>query len=234
MEIFHLDDETVIIITRILIAASLAGLIGIEREYKRHPAGFRTHLLVGTASCLLMLLALFGFQEYLMENQGVVRYDPSRLASYVVSGVGFLGAGTIIVQGFSVKGLTTAASIWIVAAIGLATGAGMYFPAIFTTIIVLLSLFFLNNIDHLIKKSIQRNKLQIYVKSESSTLANIIAVLEEQEIKVKKIKGLVMEEKDKQQYAYIIHVRHPKSYDQVKLQEQILSCEGVVSLEIES
>lgn len=236
MDFFQLNDETIVIITRILIAASLAGLIGIEREYKRHPAGFRTHLLVGTASCLLMLLALFGFQSYLAENQEVVRYDPSRLASYVVSGVGFLGAGTIIVQGVSVKGLTTAASIWVVAAIGLATGAGMYFPAIFTTIIVLLSLFFLNNVDHFIKKSIQKNKLEIYVKADTSSLANIIAVLEEHHIKVKRIKGMLMEEKDKEQYAYIIHMKSGNldASARVKLQEEILSCEGVISLEMES
>src|SRR5699024_9913846 len=121
-----IPDEAGLMTVRIIVATILCGLVGLEREVKGHPAGFRTHLLVGIGACMLMLLANYGFGACLEEAPpNTVRMDPSRIASYVVSGIGFLGAGTIIVQGVSVKGLTTAASIWVVAGIGLVIGDGL-------------------------------------------------------------------------------------------------------------
>src|SRR5699024_10197282 len=141
-----------LIITRIAIALLLSGIIGFERELKNHSAGFRTHILVGVGSCLMMLLSLYGFEGIFMKYEDVVnvRFDPSRIPSYVISGIGFLGAGTIIVFGGTIRGLTTAASIWTVAGLGLVVGAGMYAPAVFTAIIILLSLIFLNNFEKLL------------------------------------------------------------------------------------
>ncbi|MBU8908651.1 MgtC/SapB family protein [Desertibacillus haloalkaliphilus] len=172
---------------RLVLAAVLAGVIGIEREYKQHPAGFRTHLLVGLGACLVMLMALFGFQTYMEQNTEVVRFDPSRLAAYVISGVGFLGAGTIIVQGVSVRGLTTAASLWVVAGIGLAIGAGMYFAATLTTIIVILSLRFLAKFDKLFQKKSDSLKLNIVVDRQQVSLTEIIEKLEGNRISVTKL-----------------------------------------------
>jgi putative Mg2+ transporter-C (MgtC) family protein len=148
------DFNTMII--RILIALVLSGVIGFEREVKRHFAGFRTHILVGVGACLMMLLSLYGFEAF-MEAYDNVRFDPARIPSYVISGIGFLGAGTIIVYGGTIRGLTTAASIWAVAGIGLVVGAGMYAAAVFTTMVILISLIFLNNFENLFIHKKRRN-----------------------------------------------------------------------------
>jgi putative Mg2+ transporter-C (MgtC) family protein len=116
---------------RLVTATVLAGLVGLDRERHRSAAGLRTHALVGMASCLLMIASAFGFADILgTPNVGL---DPSRIAAQIVTGIGFLGAGTIIAHGSSVRGLTTAASVWTVAAIGLAVGGGMYRAALIAT-----------------------------------------------------------------------------------------------------
>ncbi|UOQ49485.1 MgtC/SapB family protein [Gracilibacillus caseinilyticus] len=133
-------------VSKLMIALILAGLIGFEREVNKHSAGFRTHILVGVSSCLMMLLSINGF-DYFIEHYDNVRFDPARIPSYVISGIGFLGAGTIIVNGGTIRGLTTAASIWAVAGLGLIVGIGMYKEAIVTTLIILISLVVLNKFE---------------------------------------------------------------------------------------
>lgn len=120
---------------RLVIATLAAGLIGLERERAEMSAGLRTHALVGLGAALLMIASAYGFSDILGAPNVVL--DPSRIAAQVVSGVGFLGAGTILVQQQTVRGLTTAASIWAVAAIGLAIGGGLYFPALVATALAL-------------------------------------------------------------------------------------------------
>ena len=107
---------------RLCLSLIAGGLIGFERESRRQPAGLRTHILISVGSTLLMLLSIYIPQHYFDMKSG----DPGRIAAQVVSGIGFLGAGAIIKLGNNVKGLTTAASIWVVAGIGLALGAGLY------------------------------------------------------------------------------------------------------------
>lgn len=140
------DAEFLESMSKLMIALFLAGLIGFERELNRHSAGFRTHILVCVSSCLMMLLSINGF-EYFILNYDNVRFDPARIPSYVISGIGFLGAGTIIVNGGTIKGLTTAASIWAVAGLGLIVGIGMYKEAFVTTFIILVSLILLNKFE---------------------------------------------------------------------------------------
>jgi putative Mg2+ transporter-C (MgtC) family protein len=125
---------------RVVVAAGLGGAVGLERELREREAGFRTHLLVSVGSCLFTLVSAYGFNEFLVGGGNVVRTDPTRIAAQIVTGVGFLGAGAIIRQGFSVRGLTTAATLWVVAAIGMASGAGYYSAAVITTALVLFSL----------------------------------------------------------------------------------------------
>ena len=120
---------------RLVIATVAAGVIGLERERAEMSAGLRTHALVGLGAALLMIASAYGFSDILGTPDVVL--DPSRIAAQVVSGVGFLGAGTILVQQQTVRGLTTAASIWAVAAIGLAIGGGLYFPALVATALAL-------------------------------------------------------------------------------------------------
>ena len=117
---------------RLAVAMLLGGVIGFEREYRAKDAGFRTHFLVALGSALFCIVSQFGF--------GFELKDSSRVAAQVVSGIGFLGAGTIIFQKNVVRGLTTAAGLWVTAAIGLACGTGMYLPAVVTTLMVLIGL----------------------------------------------------------------------------------------------
>jgi len=133
-------------ILSIVISALLGGAIGLEREYRSKEAGFRTHFLVGLGSGLFMVLSLHGFDDF-VGIQGIQR-DPSRIAAQVVSGIGFIGAGTIIFQKNVVKGLTTAAGLWVTSAIGMTAGAGMYLLALAATGLVLLCLEGSNFIHH--------------------------------------------------------------------------------------
>jgi putative Mg2+ transporter-C (MgtC) family protein len=128
------------VLLRIVLAGVLGGAIGVERELREREAGLRTHMLVAIGSTLFTLVSAYGFSEFRFSNASGITYDPTRIAAQVVTGIGFLGAGAIIRQGLSVRGLTTAASLWVVAAIGIATGAGYYSAAVITTVVVLVSL----------------------------------------------------------------------------------------------
>jgi putative Mg2+ transporter-C (MgtC) family protein len=131
-------DESLL---RLALAAVLGGLIGVERELREREAGLRTHLLVALGSALFTIVGAYGFHAFLASGQAVVRADPTRIAAQIVTGIGFLGAGAIIRQGLSVRGLTTAATLWVVAAVGLAAGAGYYSAAVSTTALVLIALY---------------------------------------------------------------------------------------------
>lgn len=127
------------IILRLILSVVLGGFIGLERQLHRRVAGLRTHILVSLGSCLIMLTSLYLFDIY----KDKVGLDPARIAAGVITGIGFLGAGTIIREREGIKGLTTAASLWVVAGIGLAVGCGFHRAAIFTTLLALITLLFL-------------------------------------------------------------------------------------------
>ena len=114
---------------RLVIALVFGGLVGLERSYHARPAGFRTHTLVCLASAVLMLVTVYEAQWFSIHGMGRATVDPTRMAQGIMTGIGFLGAGVIMKEGLSVRGLTTAASIWITAAIGILVGIGFYFPA---------------------------------------------------------------------------------------------------------
>jgi putative Mg2+ transporter-C (MgtC) family protein len=130
-------------ILRLLLAAFLGGIVGVERQLNAKAAGFRTHMLVCAGSCLMMLVSMHMVDIY----QGIANADPGRIAAQVVSGIGFLGAGTIIRSRASVMGLTTAASLWSVAGVGLAAGAGLFIVSTFAAILIIGSLFVLNKLE---------------------------------------------------------------------------------------
>lgn len=142
---------------RLLLAAVLGGLIGLEREYRAKEAGFRTHFLVAMGSALFMIVSAYGFTDAMSDE--LQRWDVSRIAAQVVSGIGFIGAGTIIFRKTEnvVVGLTTAAGLWVTAAIGLACGGGMYILSIGSTLMVLVGLeafnFFLHKFDKKVKNN---------------------------------------------------------------------------------
>ena len=123
---------------RLAVAAGLGGAVGLERELRERQAGLRTHLVVCVGAALFTLVSAYGFRDVV--EQGRIVVDPTRIAAQIVSGIGFLGAGAIIRQGLSVRGLTTAATLWLVAAIGMAVGAGFYSGAVIATLGAILTL----------------------------------------------------------------------------------------------
>lgn len=141
---------------RLLLAALLGSLIGLERERLLWAAGLRTHMLVCVGSCLLMIVSSFGFQDALAMAH--TELDPSRVAAQVVSGIGFLGAGSILLRGEVIRGLTTAASLWTVAAIGLSVGGGLYVVSTAATFIILVILIAIKPMER-----VYRNRVQVHV-----------------------------------------------------------------------
>ena len=127
-------------LARLAVAAGLGGAIGFERELREREAGLRTHILVCVGSALFTIVSAYGFRDFLESGDQVIRADPTRIAAQIVTGIGFLGAGAIIRQGLSVRGLTTAATLWVAAAIGIAAGAGYYSGAVVATVITIVAL----------------------------------------------------------------------------------------------
>ncbi|GAB3069367.1 MgtC/SapB family protein [Virgibacillus ainsalahensis] len=222
-QIFSEDIDVMII--RILIALVLSGVIGFEREMNNHSAGFRTHILVGVGACLMMLLSIFGFEAFIVQYDNV-RFDPARIPSYVISGIGFLGAGTIIVYGGTIRGLTTAASIWTVAGIGLVVGAGMYGAALFTTFIILISLVFLNNFEKLFTKVNSSNLIEI-IASVDLEISEIIAVIESYNLTIKNVEIVKSENNNRKIF---IKMDSVPMTEQVSLFERISKVEHVINI----
>ncbi len=167
-DILHqiLMSDQMEMVVRLVIAALLGGLIGFERERQSWAAGLRTHMLVCVGSCLVMIVSAYGFEE--LKSHPNVRFDPSRMAGQVVSGIGFLGAGAIMLRGEFVRGLTTAASLWTVSAVGLAVGGGMYIEASAATIVVLVILAVMKPISEHARSTYQM--VDLYVKADHGTL----------------------------------------------------------------
>ncbi len=161
------------VIVRLLLAVFLGGLVGLEREFHGRIAGFRTHILVCLGSALIMLTSIYISILY----QGLAPVDPGRIAAGVVTGIGFLGAGTILRFRASVRGLTTAASLWAVAGVGLAVGCGFYTASFTAAILVLLSLFLLTKVEHAMVRKDWYKTVIVETKSGAAQLTSIRSVL---------------------------------------------------------
>lgn len=147
---FEFDAD---ILIKLLLSSVLGGVIGLEREVHGRPAGFRTHLLVSLGATLFVLTSIQFYHSYgNFTGTGPVGTDPARIAAQVVAGIGFLGAGAIIREKASIRGLTTAACLWVAAAIGIAIGAGMYLTGIIVTVLAVINLVFLKKIENFLKK----------------------------------------------------------------------------------
>jgi putative Mg2+ transporter-C (MgtC) family protein len=168
------------VLLRLALAAVLGAAIGLERELREREAGLRTHLLVSLGSALFTIVSAYGFHSFLASGQSVVRADPTRIAAQIVTGIGFLGAGAIIRQGLSVRGLTTAATLWVVAAIGLASGAGYYSAAVATTVLVIVSLWPLRIAAHRIFLRFRPDRERLLVDlAPGRSAAPVLAAVEE-------------------------------------------------------
>ena len=163
------------IVVRVAVAAGLGGAIGIERELREREAGFRTHLLVSVGAALFTLVSAYAWRDFTFGHG--VTFDPTRIAAQIVTGIGFLGAGAIIRQGVSVRGLTTAATLWVVAAIGMASGAGYYTAAVITTVVVLVSLWPLRLLAYRVLDRPQRRVVDVELRARR-TAAPVLGALE--------------------------------------------------------
>ena len=170
---------------RFFIALLLGGVIGFEREWSNHAAGFRTHILVCVGSATIMLLSIYGFSQFVYEVN--VRIDPARLAAQVISGIGFLGAGAIMRNGLTISGLTTAASIWVVAAIGLSVGAGFYEAAILATVTVLISLILLNRWEKVVLHKRRYHDLSVKLFDQDRSISKVIQTFSDHGVRVQQL-----------------------------------------------
>ncbi|MCP4264804.1 MAG: MgtC/SapB family protein [Candidatus Brocadiaceae bacterium] len=176
------------VLGKLFIAAILGGIIGWERHRRGRPAGLRTHLLVCIGVTLMMLVSEHIFIKY--QNHGhdsVLRIDPARIAAQVITGIGFLGAGTIMRSRASIRGLTTAASLWVVAGIGLAVGSGFILPAFFTTVFTIAILI----LNALVEKKMKRNKyktIKMLIAGQGHLLDEITQVLEKNSVNLQNYK----------------------------------------------
>lgn len=167
---------------RMLLAVILGGIIGLEREWSNHAAGLRTHIMVTIGAAAIMMLSIYGFSEFVDEPN--VRVDPARLAAQVISGIGFLGAGAILRNGLSISGLTTAASIWVTAAIGLGVGAGFYYGSILCTILVFVVLQTLNRLEKRIKRPRTERQITLQISNRPELLGRLVSLLGERGLEV--------------------------------------------------
>ncbi|NFA60620.1 MgtC/SapB family protein [Clostridium sporogenes] len=182
------------VIFRIFLSIVIGGVIGVERERKNRPAGFRTHILVCIGSCMAVMIQLY-IIEYMKEMiriNGEFKYllsaDISRMASQVITGVGFLGAGTIIRDKGSVKGLTTAASIWVVACIGISVGLGFYFLSLVGFLGLILSLIVFENIESSMIDKTKEYNISIEYLPKNNVIEYVIGELLKNQITIKSIK----------------------------------------------
>jgi len=176
-------NYAIAIMLRLIIAGLLGGVIGYEREHTNRPAGFRTHILVCIGSALVMVTSEFMFNKY----SAITNLDPARLGAQVISGIGFLGAGTIIRDGFNVRGLTTAASLWAVSCVGIATGTGFYTGAVAATILIFLTLIVLKKAEQ--RFSIKSRYRTFIVESEGvpDQIGAVSSIIEKYGIEIRNI-----------------------------------------------
>lgn len=168
-------------IIRLALAAFLGTIIGIDREYRAKSAGFRTHFLVSLGSALFMIISQYGFKDVLILNQDISKFDPSRVAAQVVTGIGFIGAGTIILKREYVKGLTTAAGLWATAGIGMACGAGLYWIGIASMI---LTLFGLEVLGLIFRNLDMKNISVTFSTSDQDILTKLIQGTDPKDLKI--------------------------------------------------
>jgi len=213
---------------RLGLAAVLAGAIGVERELREQEAGLRTHMLVSVGATMFMLVGVYAWAGKPLGQEIGVVVDPGRVASYVVTGIGFLGAGAIIRHGINVRGLTTAASLWVVASIGVGVGAGMYAFSIATTALVLLALWPLGQVKRLLAAKQDATRRLSLVLAPRTPSAGPLATIEEQGAEIQSVS--VRAEDDGRRLDVVVVA--PADVGFAQLLDRLGAIEGVRSLDV--
>ena len=210
------------IILRLILAAILGSIVGLERERLDWAAGLRTHMLVCLGATLFMIVSTYGFME--VYGHPSIDLDPSRVAAQVVSGIGFLGAGTIILRKDVILGLTTAASLWAVAAVGLAVGGGLYAAAIATTILILLILAGIKPLEKVLFKNRRNRYVKIIIGGET-TLMEVRSVINQAHLNIQQIVIRDTETDNEHEVELVLGKVNPKKL--LPLAEGLRSLKGV-------
>jgi putative Mg2+ transporter-C (MgtC) family protein len=213
------------IILRLVVAAVLGSVVGIERERLNWVAGLRTHMLVCVGSALFMIVSFCGFADVLSQEH--IALDPSRVAAQVVSGIGFLGAGTIVLRSKVVRGLTTAASLWTVAAIGLAVGGGLYVAATTTTVLVVIILAGIKPIERRLFLARRQNPppLILVIDRQETSLSAIESALEAANLHLQRMLIQHGDSPDEDRLQITVHRTRPMSV--LAVTEQLRRIPGV-------
>ena len=208
MDLFTLESNDISlssVVIRLLISAVLGGLLGWERESRRQQAGLRTHIIISVGSCLLMLISIYIPQTF----SNYPNVDPGRIAAQVVSGIGFLGAGAIFRLGGNTHGLTTAATIWAVAAVGLAVGVGMYGAAVVVTVLLLFVLAILGKVGKFFFTGGSLKTLKVSFQTPKIETSKLLTILEKHDITTRNIN--VVQSKNKQNSTIKLYVYVPEN-----------------------
>lgn len=224
-DLVNASDITLpVTLLRLGIVYLLAGAIGVERERSNQPAGLRTHILIGLGATLIMQISI-----HLPQTQGAG--DPARLAAQVVSGIGFLGGGAILRLGADIRGLTTAASIWTVAAIGLAVGAGLYGAAVTATVLILMTLTLLDRFERRYFPKLVIKNLHIATNSKKAQAYVLEGVLEDLNIRIRSTDVQRSMEKGTTRYRFMVYVPPDLDYDE--MYEVVNGVPGVTKIRLE-
>jgi putative Mg2+ transporter-C (MgtC) family protein len=212
---------------RLAVAAALTGAVGLEREFRERAAGLRTHMLVGVGSALFTIVSAYAWGDFIFDRTQGTAFDPTRIAAQIVTGIGFLGAGVIIRQGLSIRGVTTAAGLWVAAAIGMAVGAGYWGAALIGTGVVLVGLGPLRMAEGwVVRRRREGGTLEIDLRPEQP-LAPVLSVLENRRARVSRIH---LEEEEETGRQLRLEVRMPPGVRGPDLVEELTRLDEVTGV----
>ena len=213
------------ILLRLVVVVVLCGAIGLERQAREQIAGLRTHVIVGLGSGLFTLVSAYGFS-----GSGFSRIDPTRIAAQVVSGIGFLGAGVILRYGVTVRGVTTAAALWISAAIGMATAAGFYVGAAATTVIALVALVALRRLKPVVRRRLGSEALSLELElAPGASIRSLLSELRRRQLRVEGLKSHILDDGSERLQ---LDLRGPASLDLDSILSGLAQIEDVARIDL--
>jgi putative Mg2+ transporter-C (MgtC) family protein len=232
--------EILQVLARLALALVIGGAIGYEREFKNRPAGLRTHILVCVGAAIISMIQIYSMKETLtliLQNpqlEGALKADVGRMGAQVISGIGFLGAGTIMHQKGSIRGLTTAASLWVVACLGLAIGMGYYVLSVLSGISVVIVLVTLKQFETRFFEKQSQYKIEIQYSNRRETFDSLEEYFSSREIKIKNIEFGIEEESDEvQKYSTSLYtIMVPKHIESTKIMHDLMKKNEIVKVNI--
>lgn len=222
--------ETADLVVRVVGAAALGGLVGLERELRDQPAGLRTHMMVSLGSALFTIVGAYGVHSFFVGRApGAASFDPTRVAAQVVTGIGFLGAGAIIRQGMNVRGLTTAAALWVTAAIGVAVGLGYWEAAVATSVVTVVALYGLKQLEGTIVGRLKPGHHEFVIEARPELrLSDLAQAVESLGCRIQTVR---METDEQAQRQLTVSLRTPARSSPEDIADSITAINGVAHVD---